>query len=295
MMSSHLKKLLALLILVFVALFFIRFVTSYFVHYARNSASAPAREEAWLSGFVDISYEKSVSNNISKIAAVPQQLMSNFNLLEVFAKEARLRSATNQFDADETAVRAKVDQHGALIRIEKKEGLKPRRMLQLVIRVPESKFDGLVSDLQQVGTLKSLQVAKEDKTEEAKKLLVEKKSLEAYKNSLVSLRRSNGKVEEFVALESNIHEVQGKIEELDSRIGGFTGAESFNNVSFDLGEQSNLFGHAGSYPLRARLLDACIWTIKYYLLLLLLGAGVYLTLWSIRTLFPKQGNEHASS
>jgi hypothetical protein len=138
-----------------------------------------------------------------------------------------------------------------------------------------------------VAFLDSFQVVKEDKSEEAKKLLVEKKSLEEYRKALVALRKSAGKVDEFIALEGKIQDIQRKIEELDASIGKFAGTESFNNVSFDLGERMMFYVDPEAYPISARIADALLWSLKYYLLLVLLASVVSLVVWSGNTLFRK--------
>jgi hypothetical protein len=287
-MTSNLKKLIAILVLSLVGIFLFRFVAGFFFKFERVFETSSPRESSIMLRFADIGYEKAVSSNLQKLSTdVAGYAAANISLLEVFAKEARMRSSTSQFEKDEVKTRSAVNKHGALIRIERKEGLKPNRMLQLVIRVPESKFDGLINDLQTAAVLDSFQVVKEDKSEEAKKLLVEKKSLEEYRKALIALRKSAGKVEEFLALEGKIQDIQRKIEELDTSIGKFAGTEPFNNVSFDLGERMVFYVDPEAYPISARIADALLWSLKYYLLLVLLAAVVRLVVWSGNTLLRK--------
>jgi hypothetical protein len=280
-MKPIVKKTIAILILLFAVMFIARFLAGFFYEFGRTDDQSRSRENFSWSSFSDIKYDKVVSSNIRQLSSgVLTSIDANVNLLEVFAKEAQLRSTTEKFESDEGKTRSVINQYGALIRIEQKEGLTPYRKLQLVIRVSESKFDGLVRDLQKVGKQEYFQVLKEDKSEEAKKLLVEKKSLEEYLKSLIALRKSAGKVEEFLALEGKIQEIRRKVEELDAGIGKFAGTESFNNVSFALGENRPFFVDPNQYPVGARLMDALLWTVGYYFLFVFLAGAAGLIVWS---------------
>jgi hypothetical protein len=288
-MQTNVKKLIATLILLFVTIFVFRFIAGFFFKFERVINTSRSQESFIGSSFMDINYERAVSSNLRKVSTEAHGYTdANIGLLEVFAKEARMRSSTAQFEVDESKTRSAVNKHGALIRIEKKEGLKPHRKLQLVIRIPESKFDALVNDLQSIGIPDSFQVSKEDKSEEAKKLLVEKKSLEEYRKALVALRKAGGKVEEFLALEGKIQEVQRKIEELDASIGRFAGTESFNNISFDLGEKMIFYVDPNAYPVSARIIDALMWTLKYYLVLVFLAGAIGIIVWSGNTVLLRK-------
>jgi hypothetical protein len=285
------KKTIAILILLFAFMFFCRFISGFFHKFEGTINESNSRQTFGWGRLSEISYKKDVSSNMDKIAfsqrAYPEV---GINLVEVFAKEARMRTLTANFEADENICRSAVNRHEALIRIEKMEGLKPDRILQLVIRVPESKFDGLTKDLRNIGKINSFQVSKEDKSEEVKKLLVEKNSLNEYKNSLVSLRKAAGKVEEFLNLEGKIQEIQKKLEELDANIGGFSGKESFNNISFDLAENINFYVDPNAYPLSSRIVDALLWTVQYYFLILLLFAVIGALAWSGQMIFVRKEN-----
>ena len=288
-MKNFIKKVLAILILLFAVMFVFRFVAGFFLQFEGTIQTSQSRESYIGSRFSEISYRKAVSSNLQKLSTEASGYIDTpISLLEVFAKEARMRASTARFESDESKARSAVNKFGALIRIERNEGLKPDRTLQLVIRVPESRFDGLVNDLRVIGAAESFQVLKEDKSEEAKKLLVEKKSLEEYRKALVSLRKAAGKVEEFVALEGKVQEVQKKLAELDASISGFAGTEAYNNVSFDLGEKMPFYIDPKAYPIWARLVDALLWTIKYFSIIVFLVAVVGLVIWSGRTLLSKK-------
>jgi hypothetical protein len=287
-MKPIVKKTIAVLILLFAGMFIARFIAGFFCDFDRADDQSRSRERFDWARFSDIKYDKTVSSNIRQLPSGVLTFMGeNINLLEVFAKEAQVRSTTDKFKSDEEKTRSVINQYGALIRIEQKEGLPPYRKLQLVIRVSENKFDALVRDLQGVGKKEYFQVLKEDKSEEAKKLLVEKKSLEEYLKSLIVLRKSAGKVEEFLALEGKIQEIRRKIEELDAGIGKFAGTESFNNVSFALGENRPFFVDPHQYPIGARLVDALIWSVEYYLIFIFFAGAACLIVWSGYTVFKR--------
>ena len=237
-----------------------------------------------------MSYEKAVSNNLRQFASAGDQFFtvdfepSVLNLIEVYAQEAKIDSTTEDFDKDKEQLEKLIQELNFKIRIENSNGLKPKRHLRLVLKVPEAVFEEAVERLKTIGEIKEFAVTKEDKSEEVKQLIASKKSLEVFKESLEKLRSQEGKVDEFVALESKIQEVEKQIQNLGVNLGDFIQEESFSNVDFALLEKIPFNVEEDKYPLVYRVLDSLAWSVTWYSLVILLFAIGFLTMKSIRIL-----------
>ena len=273
MFRHRLRKLLALAVLTFFALLVARFVAGYFHDFDRTAISRQDSSYSPLR-FESIAYDKALSNTKLPVAGVP------LAQVDVFAKEARLMATTRQFERDEAAARAAIDGHEALVRIERKEGLKPRRSLQLVIRVPVERFDSLVEALRRIGEVDSFSVTKEDQSAEARQLLVERKSLENYRDALIDLRQAEGEVADLLALEERIQQLQAQVEQLNAELGRMIGEKSYHNVSYDLAEAIPFYVDEQAYPLAARIADTLVWTVQWYIIGLIVFWGGAVLLWA---------------
>lgn len=278
------KRLVAFLILAFVLLLALRFVLGYFYEFERNQwGLGPAVRESKSYLFSSIEYDKAVYNNRQALADAP--LAEQIGQIEVFAKEARLTATTRDFQSAEADARAAIDQHEALIRIERKQGLKPDRSVQFVIRVAAERFAGLVDALRALAPLESFSVNKEDRSGQARLLIIEKQSLTDYRDSLQALRQADGEVADLLALEEKIQQIQRQIEQLQANVTGMVGQRSYHNISYDLAEKIPFFVDKDVYPVGARVADALLWTMQWYMLGALLLFVLLAVLWSVRALF----------
>jgi len=291
-MKTKTKKILAALFLCFIALFVIRLILGFFIEFHRLSdinLNSELRMPIF-SSMSDIAYEKAVSNNVKQMDSGREQVFqgTGINQLEVFAKEAKVNTVSQDYDNDEKKIYALLKKQKSVIRIEQKYGLKPNRTLRLVIKVPEDKFDVTVKELQKIGKLNSINISKEDKTEQVKNLFIKKQSLEEYKKSLAKLReQENGKVEEFIKLEDKIQKIEKDIQALGVQFGDFVREESYSNVSFSLIEHSKSIVNEEKYPIMARVFDAFAWTVKWYFIFVVAMTTLCMTSYSVNLLKGK--------
>lgn len=191
-----------------------------------------------------------------------------------YEKVASLSSKTNHFEADEKKLRATLSEEKSLVQYEKRSGVPGGRILQLSAGVPPENFDESVEKLKKIGTVLSLQITKEDKTNEFNELNAKKKTLEKTRTSLISLKNRGGKIDELVNLENRILEIEEKIQKLGINLGEFDEKNEFCTLKIILREK-----HGVSISWVKKALDAFAWTIKVYagfVFVLLLGSSLIL-------------------
>ncbi|MEM7182764.1 MAG: DUF4349 domain-containing protein [Spirochaetota bacterium] len=196
--------------------------------------------------------------SMSSIAQAP------VNVDQKYEKIASIRSKSVKFSQDEKQARNKVKQFDALIQFEQKSGNKGSRRLHLQIGVPPQNFDALYKELVGIGIVQAKQITKKDKTNEYKKLNAEKASLEKIRTSLITLKNKGGKIQEYMQLENRILEIEQELQNLGVSLGDFDAENEFCTVLFSLRE-----GRLVKISFFHRLKVAFEWTIKYYLLLML--------------------------
>jgi hypothetical protein len=188
-----------------------------------------------------------------------------------FEKIASVKSKSDKFDQDEKTTRAAVKKHDALIQYEHTEGNPGSRELHLSIGVPPEKFDSFLKDVKAIGTLKSIQVTKTDKTNEYRGLNAQKASLEKIRNNLMDLKSKEGKIQEFIDLSNRILEIENE----------------FCTVQFTVKE-----GRFIPISLMHRFKVALEWTINYYCiftLILLFITGISFFVVFIIDIIKKNG------
>lgn len=178
-----------------------------------------------------------------------------------YEKVSSVSSKTEKFELAEKRTRQLITDFNALIQFEQKSGLTGRRYLHLAIGVDPTKFEEMTDSLAKIGKLVGYRVDKVDKTSEFKNLQVKKTSLEKNLSSLISFKSKGGKLEELIALESKILEMEEKIQALGIDLGEFDEENEFCTVKYTLEEfkvnkQTISFIH--------RLKVAFEWTIEYY-------------------------------
>ncbi len=87
-----------------------------------------------------------------------------------------------------------------------------------------------------IGSIKSKEITKIDKTNEFRNLNAKKASLETTRQSLIELKKQSGKIEEFVNLQNRILEIEQQLQDLGVLLGNFDEENEFCTVRFSLHE-----------------------------------------------------------
>jgi hypothetical protein len=187
--------------------------------------------------------------------------ISKVTVDQKYEKVADLASRTGNFTKDEKRSRDIIKQYNALIQYEGRTGLKGKRGLNLAIGVKPDRFDEMVRDMSKIGTIVSSSIKKTDKTNEYKDLNAKKKSLTKIRNSLINLKRRNGKIEEYIRLDNRILEIEKELQGLGVKLGEYDAENEFCTVKFSLKEGKKASGISFVY----RIKIAIEWSFFFYL------------------------------
>ena len=207
---------------------------------------------------------------------------SSSNLDQKYEKIANINAVSGEFENEESKVRDEIQKLNALIQYENKTGNEGYRRLELVIGVPPKSFDRLFQNLIKIGKVQSKEITKKDKTNEYKELNARKLSLEKTKASLENLKSKSGKINEYMLLENRILEIEQQLQALGVSLGSFDDENEFCTIKFTLNEgkiiQNGLLEH---------VIDALIWTIEFYLKILVICALIALIAYLIVLVIEK--------
>lgn len=186
-----------------------------------------------------------------------------------YEKIGSISSSTNEFEKEEKNTRDLIKNFKALIQYEESSGLEGRRHLNLGIGVNPDKFDEMILEIKKIGKLESIQVNKTDKTNEYSDLNAQRESLEKTRAALISFKGKGGKIDELINLENKILEVEESIQKLGVKLGEFDTENEFCTIKFSLSE-SGKPNKSWFSKFIQRVKTAFEWTVKYYLLLMVL-------------------------
>ena len=250
--KKRLKKVIAILLLLFVVLFTFRLIYGY----TKTFDDTPNHSQF----FSDISSSR--KNYASKEYKVKHnnQNQSSIKVDQKYEKVAEIKTKSTKFEEEEKSSRSAIEKYNALIQFEQKSGNNGYRNLNLIIGVPPENFDVLYNELIQIGKIQAKQITKKDKTNEYKELNAKKQSLEKIRTSLIELKSKSGKIEEFMGLENRILNIEQQLQDLGVSLGDFDDENEFCTVQFSLIE-----GKEVKIGLMQRIKVALEWTIKTFL------------------------------
>jgi len=225
--------------------------------------------------------DKFKSDGKDQVKHVPSAAGSSAAIEQKFEKIASVKAKTDDFTKSEKHVRDAVKKYDAIIQYENNSGNPGDRNLQLSIGVPPEHFDNMIADVKKVGRIKSIDVTKEDKTNEYNALNAKRISLEKVRNTLLELNGKQGKIDEFIALSNRILEVEQELQDLGVSLGDFDSEHQFCTVRLSLTE-----GRFVAISLMHRVKVALEWTINYYFLFTMIlffasvGSALVVWLWA---------------
>ncbi|MBX9926905.1 MAG: DUF4349 domain-containing protein [Hyphomicrobiaceae bacterium] len=177
-----------------------------------------------------------------------------------YEKIATLSQTTTAYETDRAKVATAIDAHGGLVQIERAAGLKGRRSIYLQIGVPPDKFETFTAALQAIGQGASIDIIKNDKTNEYLELKARRTTLEKARNALEALAATGGSIDERIKLQNRLTEVEEKLQALGVSLGEFDTQNELCTVRLTLTERQPPRGQ--SFATRA--FDALAWTSYVY-------------------------------
>ncbi|MCU0451673.1 MAG: DUF4349 domain-containing protein [Bernardetiaceae bacterium] len=264
------RRRIARVFLIFMAGFGLMFTLRFI--YGYTSAARSQDGDNFISDFFESAADQLRKNYASdKFSVKGQGQGAPISVDQKFEKIGAYRVRTAQFSEDERKARALVKQHQAVIQFEQNSGNPGNRTLHLSIGVPPASFDSMTAQVAKLGLVTSANVTKVDKTSEYKDLNARRVSLENTRASLVELKRRNGDIGEFIALDNRILEIDSTLQGLGVALGEYAEENEFCTVRLTLQE-----GKKAEISLLHRLKVAFEWTVQFYLgfcLIVLLASG----------------------
>ncbi len=251
-------------ILGFLLLFVFRFIYGYTTGLAElqeeNISDLFSNETSLKRNYASDSYkfQKSVANQ--GVNVNPAQ---EFSVDQKYEKTATVKSKTSEFEKDDKILKDEIKKFNAIVQYEQNSGKKGNRALSLLLGVAPEKFDSLYEQLIKIGKVSSKEITKVDKTSEFKNLNAKKASLEITRQSLLEIKKQNGRIDEFINLQNRILEIEQELQGLGVSLGDFSEENEFCTVRFSLVETREI-----QISLLHRLKVAFEWAIQYYLLFL---------------------------
>jgi len=206
-------------------------------------------------------------SSVSKTATQEAAPQHQVDVTQKYEKTATVKSKSVKFEEEEKRLREKIKTENAIIQYEQNSGGKGNRELHLLIGVAPDKFDAFYQDMLKIGSIKSKEITKIDKTNEFRNLNAKKASLETTRQSLIELKRQSGKIEEFVNLQNRILEIEQQLQDLGVLLGNFDEENEFCTVRFSLHETREI-----KISILHRIKVAFEWSVQYYLLFLAIVA-----------------------
>jgi hypothetical protein len=201
-----------------------------------------------------------------KLTPLPKVLdQEDINQIEVHEKTAQLALGATDFGDVEAQIRQAIARHKAVIFSEKGSGIAPERKLVLGIGVHPDGFDALLHALSQTGQLGSIDVQKQDRTKEFRRLHANRQSLKKYQEAILKLR-GTGKlsVEESLKLEQKIREIESEIQSTGVQLGDLLGKEPSYNLFVTLQEYQPGSRHDRGFTLVRRLGSGFLWAFAWW-------------------------------
>ncbi len=242
----------------FLAFFLLLFCFRFLYGYMATDAGRAGAVSDYFSG-VDGLRKNYASEKSEEIIAYAQNPAQSVNT-QKYEKTATVRARTSRFETDNQLIRRKIQDAKAIIQYENAFGLKGARELHLFIGVTPEAFDSFYMAMQQIGTVQSMSVIKEDKTNEYRQLNAQKASLQKTLESLVELKSKGGEISDFVSLHDKILEVESRLQDLGVQLGNFNTENEFCTVRLSLYEGTP----KKDVSLLHRIKVALEWSIEYF-------------------------------
>lgn len=252
-------KLSKVLLSIFIILFVFRFIYGYV---AVNNETGSDVNQDFFSG-IDNLRKNYASEKFDNNINVANQ--ASFASSQKFEKTASVKSKSSEFEKDEKLIKSTATNYKAVIQYEQNIGKKGNRQIHLLIGVNPVLFDSFYSAIQTIGTIRSREITKVDKTNEYRQLNARKVSIEKALQALNELKARGGQIADFVSLNDKILEVEEKLQELGVELGNFDAENEFCTVRFSLYEGAT----EKNISLYQRVKVSLEWTIRYCAILVL--------------------------
>lgn len=265
-MSGIVKKIAAVACLAFLGLWLVALVGGFALPSPREPAPPVAT-----ANFEYVSQNvgrRQLANNLGVLGLAREPVRgvldrADLDKVQVHEKIGRLSTSTTEFDADEAALRAALDEQKAVVTNESSKGVAPERRLTIEVGVSPDKFDALVARLQKIGRPESSSVEQLDRTGELRQLAARRQSLKKHQETVNKLSTRDNNTDDSLKLAREAKEIERDLEALSAQAGDFLGKESYYTVSVTLAEDS-AGRHGLTLTLARRAGQASLWAAAWW-------------------------------
>lgn len=282
MAALSMKKRLLILLLAFLSLWALRLGYGYLTKPNGQVQTMQTEFDSMIEGFT-LERKNYASSKMKMEPSLGQAPLGAVD--QKYEKIGTLTSLSQSYDQEEKALYDLIKQEQLMIQFEQRAGLKPARQLNLALGVIPDKFDTTIEALRKIGELKSIQIDKNDKTNEYKKLEAERISLQKAREALLELRQKDANTGELISLTNQLLEVEKQIQALGVSLGDFDANNEFCTVKFSLKERrADRVVHISLMQRAKVALEWTVWAYFAFWLTLFLGLGV---IWLVASLVEK--------
>ncbi len=278
-LGKRLRRLCLLFLAVYAVLFLFRLGYG-FVAYPNGSEATGYTTYAAMKR-IDTALPQSKKNYASETKkSAPAATPALHGTEQKFEKTASIASKTRAFTEDARQVHTLIEEHKGIVQDERASGNKGERDLHLIVGVTPERFDAFYEAMHKVGTITSTSTNKQDKTNEFLALKAKRASLESTRAALIELKKGQGRIDEFIQLQSRILEVEQELQNIGVSLGDFDEVNAFCTVRFSLYEDTAAVKERISVLHRVRV--AFVWATEYFMagmgFLLLVGVTAFIVL-----------------
>ena len=247
MNAKKIKRIFIILIAIFAVIYILCFIYQLCGAYSNSYYSEPARylSASMYSSYDGNFYEFSGSKPVLSNVATERQMISGDKGIEVsydqkyeMISKITSTSESDKFEDDVGTLRKTIEDLNGVIQMEYTYGLEEHndRSLWVQVGIPPSKFDLLVEQVKQIGSLTSFSVNKIDKTAEFQSYLAQREALEKALDSYISIKSQGGAIAELLILEEKIIQTEKEILQMGVTLGVYEESQSMCTVDFTLYE-----------------------------------------------------------
>ncbi|MCX6682048.1 MAG: DUF4349 domain-containing protein [Methanoregula sp.] len=233
-----------------------------------------------------IALEKALDSSPAPVPTMkPSSFVPGSGIETKIIKTAQVTIEVKDVTASADALKAlAVQKSGYLSSSNIQKGYNNRLSATVIIRIPQSEFEGVMENVKSVGTVKSVSTQGEDVTEEYVDLVARKT---AYQNQLEAYNRimaKGDKVEDILKIQQQIERVQVELDRIEGRMRYLNNRIDLSTITVNLQEPEPVGGEAGHSFISAindgiagffGMIDAMIVLVLTFLPLILIGAGAY--------------------
>lgn len=213
--------------LLFAAIFALRFAT---VGPGRSTLGSPDALQQQSGSFEMARKNYASAKQAAQPSAAPIESQK-------YEKIGSLAQVSREFDADRKRTFDLIASNGGIVQQERAVGQKGSRLLQLGIGVPPEKFDAFIEAAREIGTGVSIDIVKNDKTNEYLQLRARRETLDKARTALEELRASGGSLDERVTVQNRLTEIEQQIQDLGVSLGEFDTQNELCTVKLSIREK----------------------------------------------------------